>query len=73
MKKWIQVSLIVVVVFGMVQAVIGGSPALTGQPRSADVPSTYFTTTVPLQTFQLGICPDYRGVSCMRPNVGWNS
>jgi heme A synthase len=73
MKKLIQVSLIVVLVFVMVQAVIGGTMALTGQTRSNEVQSTYFTTIKPVQNVRLLICPDGRGVSCMRPNVGWNS
>jgi hypothetical protein len=73
MKKLIQVSLIVVVVFMMVQAVMGGTMALTGQTRSNEVQSTHFTTVTPAQNVQLLICPDGRGVSCMKPNVGWNS
>lgn len=73
MKKLIQVLLIVVVVFVMVQAVIGGTMALTGQTRSNEIQSTYFTTTAPAQTVQLLICSDGRGVSCVKPNVGWNS
>ena len=73
MKKLIQVSLIVVVVFVMVQALIGGTMALTGQTRSNEVQSASFTTITPVQNVQLLTCLDGRGLSCMKPNVGWNS
>jgi len=73
MKKLIQASLIIIVVFVMVQAVMGGTLSLIGQTRSNEIQSTHFTTLVPVQYVQLLICSDSSGISCMRPNVGWNS
>jgi len=73
MKKLIQVSLIVVVLLVMVQAVMGGTMALTSQTHSIEVQRTSFTALPSVQNVQLLLCLDGRGVSCMRPNVGWNS
>jgi hypothetical protein len=73
MKKLIQVSLIVVIVFLMAQAVVGGPMALASQTHSIEVQRSSFTTVTPVQNVQLLICPAGRGVSCMKPNVGWNS
>jgi len=72
MKKLIKVSLILITVFVMLQAGIGGAVAL-GNALSSHHQSTGFTTAVSVQNIQVLTCLDGHGHSCVKPNVGWNT
>ena len=72
MKKLIQVALIVVVVFMMLQAAVGG--AFISMDKMASVGnSQYVMAPASGQSLQVLICLSSRLVGCVTPNVGWNS
>jgi heme A synthase len=72
MKKLIQVSLIVVVVFMLLQAAIGG--AFVSTDKMASFENThYVAATVSGQNIQGFSCLNGRVINCVLPQVGWNS
>jgi len=73
MKKLIQVSLIVVLVFVLFQAVAGGSAAPGAEPCSNPGQVSCFAATTSLQSIQVFSCLGSKGEKCITPNVGWNS
>lgn len=72
MKKSIQVALIVVFVFILLQAAVGGvfSPA---DKMVSYQNAQYATAPVSGESIQVLICASSRLVGCVTPNVGWNS
>ena len=71
MKKLLQISLIVVLVFAMFQAVLASPTASVGGIGSHQVQN--FASTTIRQGSQLAVCPLLKGLPCVVPNVGWNS
>jgi hypothetical protein len=72
MKKLIQAALIVVVVFMMLQAAVGG--VFITVDETASLGNTqYVTAPASGQRLQVLICLSGRLVRCVMPNVGWNS
>jgi len=72
MKKLIRVSLILVVVFMLLQAVIGGAFVSADKMISYENPQ-YVTAPSSGQSIQILICARGRVAGCVLPNVGWNS
>ena len=74
MKKLIQISLIVVLVFVLFQAAAGGSVVSSGKIGSSDVSHISSTVNTSLEGAQMAACVvRIKGVVCVTPNVGWNS
>lgn len=72
MKKLIKACLIVVVVFMMLQAMIGGAFVPSDKMVSFENPQ-YVTAPSSGQSIQILICVRGRVAGCVLPNVGWNS
>lgn len=72
MKKLIQVSLMVVLVFILLQAMIGNTFVPADKMVSHEN-LQYTTATMSGQSVQVLICSSGRLVNCVLPNVGWNS
>jgi hypothetical protein len=73
MKKLIQVSLIVIVIFVALSMVIGGMLMLVNAPYSNQAQNAGFTTTTSMQNAQVLTCLGSQRNICIRPDVGWNS
>ena len=71
MKKLIQVSLIVIVIFVALSMVIGGMVMLANAPYSHQTQNAGFTTS--MQSAQDLTCLGSHRNICIRPDVGWNS
>jgi len=72
MKKLIQISLVVVLIFVLLQAVVGltsGSPDKTAPVGSGQ----YATAATSEQSLSVLTCSSSRPVNCAVPLVGWNS
>ena len=67
MKKLIQVSLVVVLMFVLLQAVVGGA---FGSPDKIASHENLPYATAPTQVLN---CSSRRPVHCAVPLVGWNS
>lgn len=74
MKKFIQISLIVVLVFVLFQAVAGGSVDSSGTVGSNTSSHVSHPVNVSAEGAQVAAClVRIKGVICVRPDVGWNS
>jgi hypothetical protein len=73
MKKLIQISLVIVLVFVLSQAVTAGSLISSGTIGSSTV-SHISAANTSVEGIQAAAClVRVKGVICVRPNVGWNS
>jgi hypothetical protein len=70
MKMLIQVSLIAVLVFTVLQTTTVGSIAL---PATVSSHVTRNISITPAQGFQVTTCHGFTGVSRVKPTVGWNT
>lgn len=68
MKKFIQISLVVVLVLVLFQAAAGGSMGLAGKIGSNVAEYISSLANTPVQGVQVAACP-----GCKKPTVGWNS
>jgi hypothetical protein len=74
MKKLIQISLIVILVFVLFQAVAGESVTTSGQVDSSTSNSVSSPVSTSLEGGQMAAClVRIKGVVCVQPHVGWNS
>ena len=73
MKKFIKVSLILVVVFMLLQAVIGGAFVSADKMAASFENPQYVTAPSSGAGIQVLICAGSRSVNCVMPHVGWNS
>jgi hypothetical protein len=73
MKKLIKALLIVIAVFVLLQAAIGGTAALGNALSSHHAQSTGFTDIASVQNIQVLACLNGHGYACVKPNVGWNT
>jgi len=74
MKKFIQLSLVLILVFVLFQAVSGGSvvtPGNVGSHAATHISSPVSTSVEGVQTAACLV--HIAGVICVQPNVGWNS
>lgn len=71
MKKFTQVSLVFVLALALIQTTTGGSLASVGRIGSNVTGNTSIMANMPVQGVQAATC--FSGVSCIKPNVGWNS
>lgn len=72
MKKFIQILLVVVLVFVLFQAVTGGSLISSGMSDSNANSSALSASAEDVQ-MAAECLVRVKGVICVRPNVGWNS
>lgn len=72
MKKLIQFSIVVILLFVLLQAMVGGAFSAAG---NALVNGTQLHSVPPasVQSALVITCWDGRMVNCYTPNVGWNS
>lgn len=74
MKKLIQISLVVVLVFVLFQAVAAGSALSSGAVGSSTASHISPAANTSVEGMQMAACiVRVKGVICVRPNVGWNS
>ncbi len=72
MKKLIQISIVVVLVLMLFQALSGGPTVTAGKICSSEG-STCFTANTSVQSVQVVTCLGLKGVICVKPDVGWNT
>jgi hypothetical protein len=74
MKKFIQISLVIILVFGLFQFIAAPSMDVAAQPSSMGVRNISSITHAPVQDIQMAAClVRIKGVACVKPLVGWNS
>ena len=74
MKKFIQISLIAVLVFVLLQAVAAGPMVSVSKIGSTAASSISSTANTSVEDVQMAACLVLiKGVICVTPNVGWNS
>ena len=74
MKKLIQISLVVVLVFVLFQAVAGGSVVSSGTVGSSTANHVSPAANASMEGLQMAAClVRIKGVVCVQPHVGWNS
>ena len=74
MKKLIQITLVVVLVFVLFQAVTSGSTISSDTIGSNIASHVSPTVTISADNAQVAAClVSIKGVPCVRPHVGWNS
>jgi hypothetical protein len=75
MKKLIQISLVVILVFVLFQAIAGGSTVSASQIGSSADSSIFFTADTSAEDVHTAACTArIKGVVCVMPNrVGWNT
>jgi len=74
MKKLIQISLVVVLVFVLFQAVTAGPMVSASKIGSSAASSISSTANTSVEDVQMAACLiRITGVICVTPNVGWNS
>lgn len=71
MKKLIQISLVVVLVFVLLQAMAGGSMVSSSQVGSSAASGTFFTADTSVENVHAAACVSKKGVVCIK--VGWNT
>ncbi len=72
MKKIIQISLVIILVFVVCQAVTGGL-LISSVGRDLNANSSSLSTAAEDVQMADGCIVRVKGVVCVRPNVGWNS
>lgn len=74
MKKFVQILLVVVLVFVLFQAVTGGSLISSGTVGSSAASHVSSAANTSSEGVQMAAClVRIKDVICVRPNVGWNS
>jgi hypothetical protein len=74
MKKIIQISLVVVLVFVIFQAVNAGSITSSGTVGASTASRISSPVNASAEGVQMASCPvDIKDGFCVQPNVGWNS
>lgn len=75
MKKFIQISLVVILVFGLFQAIAGGSTVSASKIDSSAASHIFFTAHTSVEDVHAAACMvNIKGVVCVMPNrVGWNT
>jgi hypothetical protein len=74
MKKFIQFSLIVVLVCVLFQAAVVGPASSAGMVGSSPAHHVSSAVDTSVESFQMAAClVSVKGVICVIPNVGWNS
>jgi hypothetical protein len=74
MKKIIQISLVVILVFVLFQAVNIGSIASSGSVGASTASRVSSPVHASAEGLQMAAClVRIKGVVCVRPQVGWNS
>jgi hypothetical protein len=74
MKKLIQISLILILVSVLFQAVGAGSMASASEVGSNTVDGIFLTANTSVANVQTSAClVRIKGVICASPNVGWNT
>jgi hypothetical protein len=74
MKKFIQISLVVVLVFVLFQAVSAGSITSLGTVGSSTPSRISSPVHASAEGVQMAAClVRIKGVVCVQPQVGWNS
>ena len=74
MKMLIQFALIVVLIFVLFQAVVGGSATASDRAGLGTASNISFLAHTTSEDFQMAAClVGIKGVVCIKPNVGWNS
>ena len=71
MKKFIQICLVFILVFVLLQVVAGPSMDVTDKLSSSMLQSTSFIGDEPVQDSQMAACMGAKGVVCNK--VGWNT
>ena len=72
MKKLVQISIVVVLVLVLFQAMLGGTFSASGSVL-ANEPQSQSAASASVQSALVITCKDVRVVRCVVPNVGWNS
>ena len=73
MKKLVQISLAVIVVFVLLLATVGAPYASVDKMSSDTAQSISSMTNATVHDAQVASCSSIKSVSCAVPNVGWNS
>jgi hypothetical protein len=74
MKKFIQISLVIVLVFVLFQAVNAGSITSSGTVGANTASRISSPVNVSAEGVQMAVClVRIKGVGCVKPHVGWNS
>jgi hypothetical protein len=74
MKKFIQLSLVVILVFVLFQAVSDGSTISSRTGSSNMAGHVASSANISVEGVQMASCLVYvKPVICVQPNVGWNS
>ncbi len=73
MKKFIQISLVVILLFVLFQATTGGSVVLADQNSSNVVRNISIMANTHVQGVQMVACLGIKGMICIKPYVGWNT
>jgi hypothetical protein len=73
MKKFIQITLIVVLVLVLLQTMVGGPMASAGELGSKATNDTFFTANESVDNVYAASCWQLRTRElCVKPLVGWN-
>ena len=73
MKKLLQICLILILVFALFQAVVGGAALASGQPDLAASHNSSVTNVSAESSHASACMIRVKGVICVMPLVGWNS
>jgi glutamate synthase domain-containing protein 3 len=74
MKKFIQLSLVLILVIVLFQAVSGGSAVSPGNVGAHTATHISSPASTSVEGIQMAACLIHiAGVICVQPNVGWNS
>lgn len=74
MKKFIQISLIAILVIVLFQAAAGGAVVSSGQIDQSAFSNTSSAANTSAESVEMAAClVRIKGVICVHPNVGWNS
>jgi hypothetical protein len=73
MKKFLQITLIVVLVLVLFQAIAGGTTVSAGELGSHAISSISVRTNAPVaDVYAAGCLVRVKGGVCVKPLVGWN-
>lgn len=74
MKKFLQIYLLVALIFVPFQAVIGEVVTVSMHSHIAAASQISFPTNMSPEAMQMAAClVSTKGMTCVKPNVGWNS
>ena len=73
MKKFLQISLVVILVLVLFQTIAGGSTVSVGELGSNTVTAVSVRVHTTVEDVQMAACSvRIKGVVCVQPMVGWN-